>query len=101
MMDDIENPSRAVQSLKRPLDIEQVANAGSAQPIQRKDSAVTELENVEIKGVTVTNGTNGEELDAVEPASKRLKLDNAEQEAQAHKIDGRDKVKGVALVKEE
>ena len=97
-MNDVRGPSETLQSLKRPLD---VVAENSPQPIQPKDSAAIEVNGVNANGVNGTNRVHHEASDYGEPASKRVKLDNGKPEAQSHRVDARDKVKGVALVKEE
>jgi hypothetical protein len=95
-MTDIADPSETAQSLKRLLDLAQ-----APQPIHLDDSAATNpdrLERDELAGATDAHRLAS---DFVEPAAKRVKLANGEPEAPSPKVDARDKVKGVALVKEE
>jgi hypothetical protein len=101
MMNDVADPSELAQSLKRPLDVEQVNDTHSPHTIQPKDSAATNTNQVEANGVNGADGIHHEASHSGEPAAKRLKLENGEQEAQSHKVDARNKVKGVALLKEE
>jgi hypothetical protein len=89
MMNDVADPPEPAQSLKRPLDVEQV------------NSAATNAHQVEANGVNGADGIHHEASHSGEPAAKRLRLENGEQEAQSDKVDARNKVKGVALLKEE
>jgi hypothetical protein len=103
-MNDVATQSEPAQSLKRPLDDEQVEHTYHQPQIQPDDSTATKVDKTERNGVNGVNGANGihhEASDSVEPAAKRAKLDNGEPDTQSHKVDARDKVKGVALVKEE
>lgn len=100
-MEDVENLSEAIQSRKRSLDVGQVAKAHFPQPNQPEDSAAIEAEKVGRIRVNGANSSHHGALHSEEPASKKLKLDNGEQEAQSNMVDTRDKVKGVALVKQE
>jgi tRNA-dihydrouridine synthase 3 len=94
MMTD-QNPLDPVQLLKRPLDGEQLEEAHTLQPVLPEDSAATKAEKVE------RNGTieNSDVEDSAEPATKRIKLDQPQQ--QAPRTNTREKVKGLALIKEE
>lgn len=98
-MDDIKNPLEPSSSLKRPLD--DVVNKPLPQPILPEDSAVTKAEKVERSGQVAVNGSQHDITDLAEPAIKRVKLENGEAHAATPRIDARDKVKGVALIKEE
>lgn len=100
MTDEVPNPLAPEQSLKRPLEGQQLEEAHPPQPIFPEDSAVTKAEKIE------RNGANGHTADAPagvaasdEPPPKRVKVE--EQEEEAPKVDTRDKVKGIALVKPE
>jgi hypothetical protein len=99
MMNDVTDPSETPQSSKIPQAV--VAVNDTPQPIQPKDSAATKVNGVKAIGVNGTNGVHHEASDSGEPASKRVKLDNGKPAARSHRVDARDKVKGVALVKEE
>lgn len=71
--------------------------ANPLQPILPEDTAVTKAKKVE-------SGINDGELhvaDTEEPVAKRAKLDQIKTEAETPKVDSRDKVKGIALVKAE
>ena len=100
MMNDVADPSEPAQSLKRPPDVEQVNDTYSPHTIQPEDSAATNANQVEANGVNGADGIH-QASHSGEPGAKRLKLENGEQEAQSHKVDARNKVKGVALLKEE
>jgi tRNA-dihydrouridine synthase 3 len=95
MSEQLPNPADPEQSLKRPIaHVEEQAHP--PQPIF-PDSAVTKGEKVERNGVICN-------LDAHEPATKRVKMEDimegvAENGAEEKKLDSRDKVKGIALVK--
>ncbi len=95
MMDDVADPSETAQSLKRAPDVAQ-----APQPTHR-DSAATSPDKVQRNGLAGAIDAHQEASDSVEPASKRVKLINGEPDAALPKGDARDKVKGVALVKEE
>ena len=97
-MADIEDQSEPTLSLKRPLKQDNLLHA---QLIPLEDSVVTKVKTVERSGLADTNGSPFRESVAAEPESKRVKLDNSQVEVGADKVDARDKVKGVALVKEE
>jgi hypothetical protein len=101
MMNDVADPPEPAQSLKRSLDIEQGDDTHTPQLIQPKELVATEANEVRADAVNGINGVHCEASDSGEPAAKKLKLNNGEQEAQSHRVDARDKVKGVALVKEE
>ena len=93
MADEIPNPVEPSQSLKRPLDGEQLEEAHPPQPILPEDSAVTKAEKVE------RNGANGSSVSNGEPAAKRVKVQ--EQDQKSTPTDSRDRVKGVAPIKAE
>ena len=102
MDEEISHPLAPEQSLKRPLEGEQLEEAHPPQPIFPEDSAVTKAEKIE------RNGANGHAVgvaeapvtsDVSEPPPKRVKVE--EQRTEAPKVDARDKVKGIALVKPE
>jgi tRNA-dihydrouridine synthase 3 len=97
-MADIEDPSEPTSSLKRPLEQDNIL---LTQPILPRDLVVTKPKKVERSGLIDTNGNHFDGPESAEPESKRVKLDNSEAELGSHKVDARDKVKGVALVKEE
>jgi tRNA-dihydrouridine synthase 3 len=104
MSEQLSNPVDPEQSLKRPLNEEQLAEVHPPLPsfILKENSAVTKAEKVERNGV---NG-KGEPLDSAEPAAKRIRMDGsgegiAENGQEEKKIDTRQKVKGIALVKPE
>jgi tRNA-dihydrouridine synthase 3 len=104
MPEQLSNPADPEQSLKRPLNEEQLAEAHPPLPsfILEENSAVTKAEKVESNGVNV----KGKILDTAEPAAKRVKMGEpveglAENGHEKKKIDSRDKVKGIALVKPE
>lgn len=71
--------------LKRQLQGEQLGNPNSEQSNTGNQ-------------VATTNGEQIEGANLSEPASKRIKLDQPEQPP---KVDARDKVKGIALIKPE
>lgn len=101
MMTDDADPSEIPQSLKRPVDVVPVDDTHSPQPVQHKDSAATEANGVRANGVNGTSGVQHEASNSGEPTSKRVKLEDGGSAARPPKLDARDKVKGVALVKEE
>jgi len=89
MDDQVPNPLVPAQSLKRPLEEEQLEEAHPPQPILPEDSAVTKAEKIE------RNGVNGHE----EPAAKKVRFTQTEEVAD--EVPKRQKVKGIALVKPE
>lgn len=101
MSEQLSNPVDPEQSLKRSIGlVEDPANP--PQPIFPEDSAVTKAEKVERNGVSSTEGN----LDVQEPAAKRVKMEDpkegvVENGAEEKKVDSREKVKGIALVKTE
>ncbi len=104
MPEQLPNPVDLEQSLKRSIDYfsGEQAHPPTSQPIPPEDSAVTEAEKTERNGV---NGKH-ESLDVKEPAAKRVKMDDsveaiAVNATEEKKVDSRDKVKGIALVKTE
>jgi len=101
MSEQTANPVDPEQSLKRSIGNVAGEAAPPTQPIFPEDSAVTKAEKNEKNGV---NG-KGEHLEGQEPATKRIKMedqvDSAENGAEDKKVDSRDKVKGIALVKTE
>jgi len=101
MMNGNADPSETPQSLKRPLNIVLADEPQTPQPIQPKHSAAAETNGVKANGVNETNGVRQETSDSGEPASKRVKLDDDRPAAESQRADARDKVNGVALVKEE
>ncbi|KAG0651966.1 tRNA-dihydrouridine(47) synthase [Hyphodiscus hymeniophilus] len=86
----VPTPIEPEHSLKRPVEALPKANHTS-QPILPEDSAVTRAEKVVGFGV--------EENAETEPQFKKRRLDS--EVAEAPKVDSRDKVKGIALVKPE
>jgi hypothetical protein len=101
IMIDVTHPSEPAQSMKRPLDIEPAEDKNSPQLDTPQDSAATATDKVQSNGVAGAKAIHHEESDSGRPAAKRVKLDNGEPEAQPINADARDRVKGVALVKEE
>jgi len=101
MMTDDADPSETPQSLRRPVDVVPLDDTHFPQPVQHKDSVATETNGVRANGVNGTSGVHHEASDSGEPASKRVKLDDGGPAARSPKLDARNKVKGVALVKEE
>jgi tRNA-dihydrouridine synthase 3 len=101
MSEQLPNPADPEQSLKRSIGlVEDPPNP--PQTIFPEDSAVTKAEKVESNGVTLTEG----DLDGQEPAAKRVKVEDSKKGvvnngAEEKKVDSRDKVKGIALVKTE
>ena len=91
----VPNPLNLGQSLKRPLEGQQSEEALPKQPVLPRDSAVTMAEKVTGNGLE--NGDSHVHSPLESPSKKRTKLDHTE----APKVDTRDKVKGVALVKAE
>jgi len=100
-MIDVTHPSEPAQSMKRSLDFKPAEDKNSPQLDTPRDSAATTTEKVQSNGVAGAKAIHHDESDSGGPAAKRVKLDNGEPEAQPVKVDARDKVKGVALVKEE
>lgn len=93
------------ESLKRPLESETEPTC-SPQKILPEDSAVTKAEKAERNGSHYGTVKNEETFE--EPAPKRVKIGQSEVSADQNepcsseiKVDARDKVKGVALVKPE
>jgi hypothetical protein len=95
-MNDVSNPSEPTQSLKRPLNGGQLEQAHLPQQALGEDSAVTKAEKVELAD-TYDLGSSDPSL----PPIKRVKLDSDKTDEQQKEVDARNKVKGVALVKEE
>jgi hypothetical protein len=83
------------QSLKRPLEGQQSEETLPKQPVLPRDSAITMAERVTGNGIE--NGDAHVSSPPESPSKKRTKLDHTE----TPKVDTRDKVKGVALVKAE
>jgi tRNA-dihydrouridine synthase 3 len=98
MTEEMSNPLAPEQSLKRPLEGEQLEEAHPPQPIFPEDSAATKAEKIERNGV---NGHDAAEApvstEVSEPPLKRVKVEELRTEAPT--VDARDKVKGIALVK--
>jgi tRNA-dihydrouridine synthase 3 len=84
-MGDQQNATDPEGGLKRHLESEQLLNTGTEQPSTEAPSAATNGAQIEVENVK-------------EPASKRVKLEQAKEEP---KIDARDKVKGIAMIKPE
>ena len=97
-MSDVPNPSEPAQLLKRPLNGELLEEA---QPGLAEDSAVTKAEKAKRHCADFGNIYDPEESDLFLPPTKRVKLDSGVPDDQLRRADARDKVKGVALVKEE
>lgn len=93
MTDEIPNPVEPSQSLKRPLDGEQLEEAHPPQSILPEDSAVTKAEKVE------RNGTNADFVSNGEPAAKRVRTE--EQDNKPIATDSRERVRGIAPIKAE
>ncbi len=101
MPEQLSNLADPGQSLKRSIGLVEDPPK-PPQPIFPEDSAVTKAEKVERNGVTSTEGN----LDEQEPAAKRVKMEDSNEGivkngAKETKVDSRDKVKGIALVKTE
>ena len=92
MEEHIPNPVEPSASLKRPLEGQQQLNEAHHTPILPEDSAVTKAEKVE------GNGLIEGSIHSEGPAAKRAKLVGPEVKIGS---DGRAKVHGVALVKQE
>lgn len=93
------------ESLKRPLESETEPNC-PPQTVLLEESAVTKAEKAESNGSHYGTVKNEEPFEA--PAAKRVKIEQSEAPADQNeprssenKVDARDKVKGVALVKPE
>ena len=97
-MADIENPLEPTSSLKRPLEQD---NIPPTQPILLQDSAVTKAVKLERNGFHDTSEKYFKVSESGQRERKRAKLDNDSAEADSHKLNVRDKVKGIALIKEE
>jgi tRNA-dihydrouridine synthase 3 len=102
MSEQLPNPAGPEQSLKRPIGLLSEEQAHVPQPIFSEDPAVTRAEKVERNGVSLKEKA----LDGQEPAAKRVKMDDqvdgaAGNGAEEKKVESRDKVKGIALVKTE
>lgn len=98
----VQNSAEPEQLLKRPIDHFSEEQARASQPILPEDSAVTKAEKIERNGVS----RKAEDLDEQKPAAKRVKMGDsietvAENGPEEKKVDSRDKVKGIALVKTE
>lgn len=113
MTDQVPNPLHPEKPLKRPLEEEQKEEAHPPQPIFPEDSAITKAEKVERNGAKAKNGssssaeatqrTQKEDADRdLEdgPAAKRVKREFHEN-GKDSKVDTREKIKGIALVKSE
>jgi tRNA-dihydrouridine synthase 3 len=101
MSEQLSNPADPEQSLKRSIGLVEDP-ASPPQPIFPEDSAVTKAEKVERNGVSLTERN----LDVQGPAAKRVKMEGSkegvvENGAEEKKVDSREKVKGIALVKTE
>lgn len=111
MTENAPNPLEAEKSLKRPANGEQTEDTRPPQPIFPDDSAITKAEKIERNGFKAENDSSSlaeappiyvktEEHDSSlgeGPAAKKVKLEHSEDT----KVDTRDKVKGIALVKTE
>lgn len=97
-MADMKDPLEPTSSLKRPLEQDNIMPTQSIIP---GDSIVTTAKKAERSGLTDANGNCFDGSESTEPESKRAKLDNRKAEIGSNKVDARDKVKGVAMVKEE
>ena len=101
MSEKLPGPTGPEQPLKRSIGLVE----DPAHPSQQNfpnESAVMNAEKVERNGVTLTEGNLGEQ----EPAAKRVKVDDSMEGVvkngiEEKKVDFRDKVKGIALVKTE
>lgn len=100
-MTDIPNPLESNLSLKRPLDDPQL----EPQPIFQEDSAVSKAEKAEINGVNTISGDTKDGSEVIEPSSKRLRLQDEPldgiSESEPRQTDSRDKIRGIAMIKEE
>ena len=98
MSEQFPNLADSEQLLKRPIGL----LSEEKQPVLPQDSAVTKAEKIERNGA---NG-NSDDLEGQEPVAKRVKMEGqvkavAENGTKEKKVDSRDKVKGIALVKTE
>jgi tRNA-dihydrouridine synthase 3 len=93
MADQVPKPPGPAQPPKRALEGEQLEKTHTPLPVLPEDSAVTKTEKVE------RNGAQQDDTRSEEPSAKRVKLEQSE--AEAPKVDSRNKVKGIALVKPE
>jgi tRNA-dihydrouridine synthase 3 len=85
MGDQIPDPLDSEGGLKRQLEEERPEDIHPSQPTTTGDPMVTTTETAEGNGIH-------------EPASKRVKIDQSEQ---TPRVDARDKVRGIALIKPE
>jgi hypothetical protein len=88
------------QSLKRSLEDEQVGNLLFACPIQ-PNSPVLEDKKVEENDLNAVTSACRDARGGSEPVPKRLRTENGSLNGGLLNSDTRDKVKGIALVKEE
>ncbi|RAL67904.1 hypothetical protein DID88_008629 [Monilinia fructigena] len=95
MADEIPNPVEPSQSLKRPLDGEQLEGAHPPQPILPEDSSITKAEKLERNGPNVDSVSNGE------PSAKRVKTEDQDQKTTATDSASRERVRGIAPIKAE
>lgn len=85
-MSDHTNGANPELGLKREMEVDQLEDINTVNSTEEQHSA------------TKTNEETTGEDNLQEPASKRIKLDQSEQ---TPRVDARDKVKGVALIKPE
>jgi hypothetical protein len=100
-MTDIPRMSGSSQSLKRPLEDEQEEMIRPAQPIPSNSSYALEDGKVAESASLTAVGDHRDSRGDLEQDSKRVKIDNNKLDIQSDNIDAREKVKGIALVKEE
>lgn len=99
-MEDARDLSAPDRPQKRPLENDHVEDTTAPQPITSTNSAATKTERIERNGANGFEGGNEQANDIDEPSAKKLKTDESGLENK-RPTDSRDKVKGIALVKEE
>lgn len=100
-MEDITDPPAPPRPQKRPLEEEHASDSTIPGPILPTDSPSTNADNVERNGVNglIVDVDQGKANGSSEPTAKKQKIEDSEPEKKP--TDARDKVKGMALVKEE
>jgi hypothetical protein len=99
-MADVSSMPDPTQSLKRQLEDEQVGKLLLACPIP-PDSPVLEDKKAEENGPSAVTSACQDARGDSEPAAKRLRTENSSLDIRLPNSDARDKIKGIALVKEE
>jgi hypothetical protein len=102
-MTDVSSTPDPSQSLKRLLEDEQPEKIQLPRPIHSNGLSALPVEdrNAAENGSNTTSSSHQHAASNSEPAAKRLRIEDGASGTPLPNVDTRDKIKGVALVKEE